>query len=62
VLAYPKLSAEYEKSTALEVVDAVDAQFATGKAKRLVVTALLAALPQVANVATNASAIATFAQ
>jgi hypothetical protein len=44
------------------VVDAVDAQFSAGKPKRSVVAALLAALPQVANVATIASAIATFAQ
>lgn len=49
-----------ERQAALEVVDAVDAQFSAGKPKRTVVAALLAALPQVANVATVASAIATF--
>lgn len=51
-----------EQQAALDVVDAVDAQFSGGKPKRSVVTALLAALPQVANVATIAGAIATFAQ
>jgi len=51
-----------ERQATLDVVDAVDAQFSVGKPKRSVVAALLAALPQVANVATIASAIATFAQ
>jgi hypothetical protein len=51
-----------ERQAALDVVDAVDAQFSVGKPKRSVVAALLAALPQVANVATIAGAIATLAQ
>ncbi|RQX88312.1 hypothetical protein DF112_34570 [Burkholderia stagnalis] len=50
-----------DRQAALDVVEAVDAQFSAGKPKRSVVVALLAALPQVANVATIASAIATFA-
>ncbi|MFL9989024.1 hypothetical protein [Paraburkholderia sediminicola] len=51
-----------ERQAALDVVDAVEVQFSAGKPKLSVVTALLAALPQVANVATIASAIATFAR
>ena len=51
-----------ERQAALDVVEAVDAQFSLGNPKRPVVAALLAALPQVANIATVASAIATFAQ
>jgi hypothetical protein len=51
-----------EQQEALEVINAVDAQFSGGAPKRSIVAALLAALPQVANIATIASAIATFAK
>jgi hypothetical protein len=41
-----------EQQSALEVADAVEAQFATGTPKKSVVMALLSALPKVADVAT----------
>ncbi len=50
-----------EKQSAIDVVEAVEAQFALGKAKRSVVSALLASLPVAANIATIATAIAAFA-
>lgn len=40
-----------EKQSAVEVIDAVDAQFQTGRPSKPVVSALLAALPHVANIA-----------
>lgn len=50
-----------ERQAAVEVVDAVDAQFKGGRPSKPVVTALLAALPHVANIATIvASLLALF--
>ncbi|WP_342617549.1 hypothetical protein [Rhodoferax sp. GW822-FHT02A01] len=46
-----------QKKEALEVVDAVEAQFKTGLPSRPVVNALLAGLPHAANIATLVSAI-----
>jgi hypothetical protein len=46
-----------EKVEANEVIDEVDSAFHSGKPKRPVVTALLKALPQVANVASIVSAL-----
>lgn len=47
------------RNEALEVVEEIDAAFKTGTPKKSVVSALLRALPDVANVATIASAIAS---
>jgi len=49
-----------ERQSALDVVDAVDAQFASGAPKKSVVTALLAALPKVADIATIVGTIVAF--
>ncbi len=51
-----------KQQEAIEIADAVGAQFAGGAPKRSIISALLAALPQAANVATIASAILAFAQ
>ena len=50
-----------EKADAHEVIDEVDIAFRSGKPKRSVVSALLRALPHVANVASIVSAIAGLA-
>lgn len=42
----------HDEQSALDVIDAVDAQFQSGHPKKTVIAALLAALPNVANVAT----------
>ncbi|MCK9605439.1 MAG: hypothetical protein M0R33_03195 [Methylomonas sp.] len=42
----------HDEQSALDVIDAVDAQFQSGHPKKSVIAALLAALPNVANVAT----------
>jgi hypothetical protein len=47
-----------EKAAAHEVIDEVENAFRSGKPKKPVVTALLKALPHVANVASIVSAIA----
>jgi hypothetical protein len=47
-----------EKKEAVEVVDEVDSAFRSGNPKKSVVTALLKALPHVANVASIVSALA----
>jgi hypothetical protein len=49
-----------ERQSALEVVDAVDAEFSSGRPKKSVVTALLSALPRAAEIATIASTIIPF--
>jgi hypothetical protein len=46
-----------ERQCALDVVDAVDEQFATGMPKKSVVTALLSTLPKVADIATIAGMV-----
>lgn len=51
-----ELSFEEERS-AVEVIDAVDAQFRSGSPRKSVVTALLSALPHAANVATIISSL-----
>jgi hypothetical protein len=48
-----------EKTEAHEIVDEVDSAFRSGNPKKSVVTAMLKALPHVANVASIASAIAS---
>lgn len=48
---------ESEQQSALDVVDAVEAQFATGIPKKSVVTALMNTLPKVADIATIAGTI-----
>ncbi len=53
------LSAQ-EKEDAHEIIDGVHGAFQSGKPKRTVVTALLSALPHVANVASIVAAIAGF--
>ncbi|MFM0265602.1 hypothetical protein [Paraburkholderia sediminicola] len=49
-----------ERQSALDVVDAVDAQFASGAPKKSVVTALLGALPKIADIATIVGTVAAF--
>ncbi|WP_395065553.1 hypothetical protein [Paraburkholderia silvatlantica] len=46
-----------DRQSALDVVEAVDAQFASGAPKKSIVTALLGALPKVADVATIAGTV-----
>lgn len=50
-----------EKVEANEIIDDVDSAFRSGNPKRSVVTALLKALPQAANIATIVSALASLA-
>jgi hypothetical protein len=50
-----------EKAEANEIIDDVDSAFRSGTPKRSVVTALLKALPQAANIATIVSALASLA-
>jgi hypothetical protein len=50
-----------EKAEANEIIDDVDSAFRSGNPKRSVVTALLKALPQSANVASIVSALASLA-
>jgi len=49
-----------ERQSALDIVEAVDAQFASGAPKKSVVTALLSALPKVADIATIAGTLVAF--
>lgn len=49
-----------ERQSALDVVDAVDAQFASGAPKKSIVTALLGTLPKVADIATIVGTVASF--
>lgn len=48
---------EPDRQSALDVVEAVDAQFASGTPKKSVVTALLSVLPKVADIATIVSTV-----
>ncbi|MCX4151985.1 MULTISPECIES: hypothetical protein [Paraburkholderia] len=51
-----------ERTDALEVVDAAEAQFAHGKPKKSVLTALLSALPAAGNIASIVGAVAALCQ